>query len=180
MTIPTGDMLRRLGSGVRPGLTGTVAPGLPIDKQGFEALLGAVQQSGGTGRPVRVDPALLIEVDQQALDRLGPVVDAAEQAGARRLFAVVDDAGLTIDVSSRTIERVRSGDADEVQTGIDAAVAISLPKQEATTNEGDGVDSAPAHEVVRPASRASLRSLGSIRNDSLARAVGSDVRAEPD
>ncbi|MEM8835406.1 MAG: hypothetical protein AAGD00_06260 [Planctomycetota bacterium] len=171
MTIPTGDMLRRLGSGVRPGVTGSVAPDLPIDKQGFEDLLGAVQRSGGTGRPVRVDPSLLLEIDQAALDRLGPIVDAAEQAGARRLFAAVDDAGMTIDVASRTIEQVRSGDDDSLQTGIDAAVAISLPKPAADQEDGEGAEPARAQEIVRPASLAPLRSLGSIRNDSLARAV---------
>ncbi len=132
MTTPTSlDLLRRLGSGVRPDGAGGVTPRPASLTQGasFADLLRAAK--GGeieTGRSLRLAEGVVgAELSAGQLDRLSQATDRAEASGATRLLALIDGKAVTIDVTTRTALSVADAAAEgraPVMTGIDSVVIV--------------------------------------------------------
>ncbi|RMH29039.1 MAG: hypothetical protein D6693_02560 [Planctomycetota bacterium] len=165
MTTHAAQLLRALGAGIIP--TPTHARPTDLGGPGFASLLARARAGDlSTGRPVRVDDAASVDLTPGQLDRLARATDAADAAGARRLFAIIDGAGVIVDVPSRTVVRAVPLSADagarlkpaDVLTGVDAA-AIVPPGD----SDGAGIDLSAA-----PRTRADLAPLsGFIENGSL-------------
>lgn len=166
MTLNAAQLLRSLGAGLVPTPTTgrDPAPGA-LD---FAALLDRARAGGlSSGQPVRIDDAAGVDLSADQLDRLARATDAADAAGAQRLFAVIDGAGVVIDVRSRTIVRAvelnpESGEPlrpADVLTGIDAAAVVP---------PGDQEPSVVSFNPGAPVRRAALAPLlGRVENGSL-------------
>lgn len=101
------DMLRRLGSGVRPGAG-------PAHGPLFADLTLQAQRAIAQGRPIRVAPSLAdIAVSDRRLQQMTIAADAAESAGARTLLAMSTEGAYVIDLATRTIDRARQARSAE-------------------------------------------------------------------
>lgn len=103
MKVNADDLLKVLGSGVRPAGVEGPRPGPgstgPID---FSKLLANAR--GGdvrSGLPVALDPGLGVELDASGHERLSAAVDRLEAAGAARGVVMLDGHALVVDVSER-------------------------------------------------------------------------------
>lgn len=158
MQTTAGDMLRKLGSGIRPvpGAIGGAA-GLgaatgktPLDSQSFAQLLQSVVNGDGPGaatshgsEPVKLARGSKIELDPEQLRRMGPAVDQAEIGGASKLLAFIDGRGVIVDVASRTVEGIAPSDGSAVP-GIDAVVMVpDAPKAACAPEEAQSASPAP-------------------------------------
>jgi hypothetical protein len=156
MSVSAAELLRLLGSGVRP-VDAPSPTRAPIEGADFGVLLRrAGEGSLSSGRAVRLGPGLDGALTDGQLDRLAGAVDAAEAAGATRLGAVIDGLVVEIDIKSREATSVRpreeTGGATPagVMTGVDAVVVIPT--------EGDGEEQrAGTAESVRAAAGAQGR-----------------------
>jgi hypothetical protein len=187
MTISS-DMLRRLGSGVRPGpvansLTPSATGKTPTESQGFEELLKAAQSASFRSEPVKLGRGSKVELDAGQLRRLGPAVDNAEAGGAGKLLAFIDGRGVVIDVASRTVESVAKPGGGMVN-GVDAVVMVPdepvVPGFGAAQEAGaTGKDDKNGSPVLAGASGSPsggvlpLPSMESIRNSSVANLLAS-------
>jgi hypothetical protein len=143
------DLLKRLGSGVRPPGVGASERAARVEGRSFEELLHeAASGEGLGGRPLREERGVGLNDVQRA--RLTRAADEATRLGATRLFAEVDGEAHIVDLEQRIVARApsdgaRAGAQDEaVHEGIDAAVVIrtsSMARDEAD-NAGD-VGAAP-------------------------------------
>ncbi|MBL8744974.1 MAG: hypothetical protein JNK58_01315 [Phycisphaerae bacterium] len=159
MTLNPLDLLRQLGSGVRPAAA--EKPATPIDQAGFAELLSKVQAGGiASNEPVQVAPGQRIELSTEQLQRLGVAIDAAEAAGHHRVLALIDGQALTIDVPGRMVMESHSAADARLLTDFDAV--ISVP------NTGTKDLRALFSRADRPhANPSPLAALGTIRNRSL-------------
>lgn len=188
MTI-SADMLRRLGSGVRPGhpglpgsavnpLTPSATGKTPTEAQGFEELLKAAQSASFRSEPVKLGRGSKVELDAGQLRRLGTAVDSAESGGASKLLAFIDGRGVVIDVASRTVESLAKPGGGMVN-GVDAVVmvpdelavpgfgAAPVSDSKAAQNEAPGPTLASGSGVLP------LPSMESIKNASVANLLAS-------
>lgn len=175
------DMLRRLGSGVRPGAIGTPhplsAPGkTPTEGQSFQELLRAAKSASFRSEPVRLASGSKIDLDADQLRRLGPAADAAEADGATKLLAFIDGRGVVVDVASRTVEKTAEPGSGVVN-GVDAVVVIPDepgPPEPAPVKASDPKSLAATPAPAPAPSRAvHLPSTESIRNASVAHLLAS-------
>ncbi|MFM9958285.1 MAG: hypothetical protein ACKVZJ_09415 [Phycisphaerales bacterium] len=175
---PSADMLRKLGSGVRPGLSAPASPHAAADAQRFEELLAAAKGGSGTegigagfrSEPVRLSKGSKIELAAEQLRRLGPAVDAAEAQGSHTLLAFIDGKGVLVDVASRTVSGVAKP-GQGVVSGVDAVAVIPdaprLPLSSADLAAADGANAASAS--AQPSIALPLPSTESIRNADLSK-----------
>ena len=145
MSINAAQLLQALGSGIVPGgvSKSNSLEGATFD---FAALLQKAERGElESGRPVRIDDAAQVDLSPEQIERLNQAADAADVAGARKLFAVIDGLGVVIDVPSRTIEKaveLQNSDADrvlpaDVLVGVDAVTIV--PGASRTEESGDPV-----------------------------------------
>lgn len=154
------DLLRRLGSGVRPAAGAARVRAGGGDLQ-FQMLLGAARRGElSSGRSVRagVLGLELTEEEQRELDR---AADAAEAAGASVMAAVIDGAQLRVDIAAREAIDARPLRTDalespEVMTGVDAVVVLSSAQRPAS-DEAEGEE---REQPVAPRLRSDARSIG--------------------
>lgn len=172
------DLLRRLGSGVRPD-GGRPAPGVePIDGARFQSLLRlASQGSLSSGRPVIAARGAQLSRDlhDSELERLAQAADAAEALGVGSLIALVGERPMLLDVAARRVVReLRRGAErvapEDVLVGVEAAVAIAPHKE---PDEGDEASRAVA-EARRE--RGGLSPLSVIDNPSVQEALAGGRR----
>jgi len=149
MTASAVELLRLLGSGVRPVDAPSRTSG-PIEGADFGALLQrAASGDLSSGRVVRTTPATEGRLTTAQLGRLAVAADAAEAAGATRLAAAIDGSLVEIDIASREATSVRSlaeaGGAtpDGVMTGVDAVVILPTEGEDQETRVG-AAEPAPA------------------------------------
>ncbi len=126
MTINAGDLLRVLGSGVRPdGASLGAGARPPIEGLDFASLLRRAETGSiGSGREVTLPAG--IELSEESKQRLAAAADAAEASGARTLLAVVGGSALLVDVATRIASHAAPGPGGVV-TAIDAAVSLDAP-----------------------------------------------------
>lgn len=154
------DLLRQLGSGVRPDGLGSAQsaqrPG--VEQASFDELL-ALARRGGVepGAPLTVAKEVTTDLSDQVVAALSAATDAAEAQGATRLGVQADGKIFTIDVARREIVDVKPAQGGAIVTGVDAFVALDG----AATGAERGFDAG-----------APVASLGTLpENGSLARAL---------
>src|SRR5689334_705012 len=111
MTTTATDLLRQLGSGVRPvapaasppaGAT-ALKPG-QVESAGFADLLAAAK--GGnvqTGLNISIAPNANVTLTPEQLARLSSAADRAQAAGLHDALVLIDGQALKLDVFTRTI-----------------------------------------------------------------------------
>lgn len=120
--VRSADLLRVLGSGVRPGAD---APARAGRGPSFADLLGRAREGTlETGLPVSVADGAAIDLSREQLDRLSAVVDRAHAAGATRIVVMMDGLALDVDVLSRRVLGPAALDDETVLTGIDGVVRL--------------------------------------------------------
>jgi hypothetical protein len=135
MTTSSLDLLRLLGSGVRPDGGASVGasrsartsgPNVSVESLDFGALLQKARAGAlSSGRPVEVEAGANVSLTGPQLERLARAADAAEAAGATRLLAMIDGQSVVVDVTTRSVTGAFSGTAEAgLLTNIDAAVVI--------------------------------------------------------
>ncbi|HVZ92881.1 MAG TPA: hypothetical protein VG797_00070 [Phycisphaerales bacterium] len=118
------DLLRKLGSGVRPESAAS-GPGGAIESRGFADLLKSVRDGAiSSNRPLSLAKGAEGKLSPDQLNRLSIAADAAEASGSYRLLAVVDGQAVKIDIASRTIESVTSHDPAKVYGDVDSVVFL--------------------------------------------------------
>jgi hypothetical protein len=157
MTASAAELLRLLGSGVRPVDAPANARG-PVAGADFGVLLRRAASGELTsGRVVRTTPATEGSLTDAQLGRLSTVADAAEAAGATRLAVAMDGVLVEVDIASREATSVRPAEEaggatpDGVMTGVDAVVILPTEGEDEETRVG-AAESAPA--AVRAQGRA--------------------------
>jgi hypothetical protein len=162
MTVTASDLLKALGSGLRPAGAANTPAAAPADAAGFADLLAQVRAGKvSSHEPLRTARGLDTQLTQEQLDRLAVATDAAEASGASRLLAVVDQTAVTIDVASRTIQSAEPWPTSQVTTDIDAAVVVpSGGDKELRALFGAA--------ATPPASAAAGPGIAGIRNSSIA------------
>lgn len=159
------DLLRRLGSGIRPGLTAALRD-TNLDSPDFQALLRSAHQGDlRSGRTVSIDHTLGIDLTEDQSEELTRAADAAEAAGAAVLAAIVDHTALLVDIPSRTVAdarplRVDGTNTVPIVTGVDAAVLLT------PTPVPDDDDPEPVASDLR------TPTAGRIGSDALIRSLG--------
>ena len=151
-----GELLRRLGAGVRPVGDDEASWS---DAIAFARLLdGARSGALSSGRSVRIPDPLGLEVDEETRRELDRAADAAEAAGAGSLLAILPDAQVRIDVPAREASwerplRDAGEERAEIVTGIDAVVVL-IPR------ESEGGETGARAEGVAPALRRGSGTIG--------------------
>jgi hypothetical protein len=152
------DLLRRLGSGVRPA-AGAAVVRAGANHPDFQMLLGAARRGEfSSGRSVGAAHHLGIELTDEEQRELDRAADAAEAAGASVMLAVIEGAALRVDVAARQATDARplrtdAPESPELMTGIDAAVVLTSAQR---TGDGDEHDAKP----VAPRLRTDARTVG--------------------
>ena len=143
MPLPIDDLLKRLGSGVRPA-SGESAPRVShhtdpqaVGARRFDSLLIAARTGDiDTERPVAIDASIDRPVDAAMLRWFGRVLDAAEANNAGRVAAIVGDHCFVLDAEQRTISSCTSiAGAASLQLDIDGlAILESSPDADAASD----------------------------------------------
>lgn len=127
MTTNGTELLKQLGSGVRPVGGAERAPGgaRPVEEQGFQELLSRVaggDAAGAAGRVVSVEPGSGVRLDAAQLERVGRALDRAEAAGSARAAVLIDGVALEVDVLTRRVTGLIDLKSGAVATRVDAVV----------------------------------------------------------
>lgn len=121
MQAQAADLLKVLGSGVRPGAGAPTAPAAA----GFAELL--EQARAGqleTGLPVSVAQGAGLSLSPGQLDGLAKAVDRAHAEGATRIVVLMDGMSLDVDVLGRRVLGAADLSGGRVLTGIDGLVRL--------------------------------------------------------
>lgn len=130
-------MLRRLGSGVRPGAARASSGSSPVslDRVGFDELVAMARRGSiDSGRSLNI-AAGVGPVDARTMELLSAVADAAEAGGFVRVGAVIDgipdsEGGAApvrsalIDVPGRLLESFEGESAGRFVGGVEAFVRV--------------------------------------------------------
>lgn len=142
MSVAAAELLRLLGSGVRP-VDGPELRAAPIEGVNFGSLLRRAEEGVlASGRAVRPGANVEGALSAEQLERLAPAADAAEAAGATRLAALIDGVLVQIDIPTR--EAVAATRLDEapaptpggVMTDVDAVVIVPTEGDAEETESG--------------------------------------------
>lgn len=161
MTTNSGELLRMLGSGVRPVEASRAgrAPAMragQFEGAGFGDLLNAAEAGGlSSGQRVTVAKNAGVQLTDDQLGRLALAADRAEGAGAKSVLVLIDGQSLRLDVASRTITGRADLASGMVLTGIDGVVTIPGKDDPA----GAGARVMPLPGGGAPASNPSLLKL---------------------
>lgn len=140
------DLLRQLGSGVRPdGATRAASSPAPgVESASFDELL-ALARSGGIepGAPLTFARDVRNTLSDEALAALAVATDAAEAQGVTRLAAQVGGRVVTVDVARREIVAIDPARANAIVTGVDAFVALDAGADAPGEASGDSGASGP-------------------------------------
>jgi len=163
------ELLRQLGSGVRPEGGSAPTPALSLDGKSFASLMAEVGAGKiSSGRPVGIGPHANVQLTESQLERLASVADAGEASGATRLGVMIDGQVVTLDILTRMVES--AGDGSAVMTGIDGFV-VAPPEGGAAGVVGGVLGG--LGDAVQGVGDALGRGLGIIRNRSVAELLGS-------
>lgn len=155
------DLLKKLGSGIRP--EGRATAPHSIDGPGFQDLLRRAQ-SGEISSNKEVTRALGAKADLDESDyaRLAVVADAAEAAGVNRLVAVLDGTPVLLDVAERLVLGAGDSLRGNIMSDVDGVVFAprAAPAELRAVLAGD-------RSSIDPPRAPQPRDAGPVRNDSL-------------
>jgi hypothetical protein len=130
MTSTSADLLRALGSGVRP-----VRPPGALPAPGGALTAGQIQQSGfaellskaqsgqvESGLSITVAPGSGLNLTAEQLARLSQAADRAQAQGLREALVLIDGMAVKLDVFSRTVTAKADLNAGGVMSGVDGVV----------------------------------------------------------
>lgn len=143
MFIRAGDLLRKLGSGVRP--TDGDAPSRAGGAGAFSGALAAARKGDArSGRGVRIpwDAEVTLTLPQE--ERIGEALDIAESEGLESLIAVIDGGAVEFDVDSRTSVGRLDARAGAVRNVRAAFVVLPSDEDEAPIRPWSDDEDAPA------------------------------------
>jgi hypothetical protein len=154
VTTPSTQLLRQLGSGVRPtdaapvGLRGPGAPG--IEGASFGDLLKQAREGGLASKlPVEIAPGANVALSDEQLARLSLAADRAEAAGVKTALVNIDGQRLVLDVHARRVMGVAAPE-NGVYLGIDGVMdlgdlrpALSAPAQGSPGGAGTARPASP-------------------------------------
>jgi hypothetical protein len=103
MALATVDMLRRLGSGVRPGAESH------LSRDGIAFVLPTTRGRRESGRTVQLAPGLeqSLPLSEKRLAQITQAADTAEAAGSRTMLVIDDRGAYLVDLPTRMIRRGR-------------------------------------------------------------------------
>lgn len=123
------ELLRSLGAGVNgPERAASGAPAAPTSggvALDFAAMLDRAR--GGTlesGLPVRIAKNAGVELSEEQLARLGPVLDRLHASGASHALLSIDGRLLKVDVLTREVRGEFDPASGDVVEGIDAVASV--------------------------------------------------------
>lgn len=123
------DLLRSLGSGVngpdRVASNGAAPSGSGGIGQDFAAML--EQARGGTletGLPVHIAKDANVELSEEQLARMGPVLDRLHASGASHALIAIDGRLVKVDVITRQVRGEFDPGAGTQEDGIDAVASV--------------------------------------------------------
>lgn len=126
MTTTSTDLLRSLGSGVRPAGTKVESGAAAIEGLRFQDLLDKANSGEiGSGVPVRIAGNAGVKLTDSQLQRLSAAADKAEAQGAARAVVLIDGMALTLDVPVRTVTGMADTGSTGVLAGIDAVITVA-------------------------------------------------------
>ncbi|MBK7405773.1 MAG: hypothetical protein IPJ41_14425 [Phycisphaerales bacterium] len=118
------DLLRVLGSGVRP-TSGDVGAGVPAAGASFADLLDQARAGQlETGLPVSIADGAGVSLTGEQLGRLAGAVDRAHAEGATRIVVLMDGLSLDVDVLGRSVLGTADLPDGKVLTGIDGVMRL--------------------------------------------------------
>ncbi len=143
MSTTGADMLRLLGSGVRPFDQSAPKPAPASAGPDFARMLGQARQGElRTGLDVAVSAALDLTLSPEQRTALSEAADKAEASGSQQSLIMLDTMSLILDVASREIVDVADMAQVGVLTGIDSVIRASTEPQ-AIEQDESGDDPAP-------------------------------------
>lgn len=130
MSLDSINLLRRLGSGVRPSASVQTNPSAATGPASFADLLSQAQRGTlESGRVVTVDPDAKVTLTPEQLVKVSRAADAAEAAGVRTALVVIDGQRLTLDVGQREITGLAP--AGGVVSGVDGVIDLDALEAQA-------------------------------------------------
>jgi hypothetical protein len=173
MPLPVADMLKKLGSGVRPAGRVERGGGRGGSLTDFAAMVDAAQRGTlASGRPVEIDRALDVELSAREQRLLELAADAAEAGGAASLVVVFAESALRVDVRERRATDSAADAPAGMIRGVDAVyVAPTRDADEANdalASASDRVESMFDEDGTRRAKRLPTPGAGAVANASLA------------
>ncbi len=172
MDLASIELLKKLGSGVRPDGASPPKGAAALETVPFEQLMRTVQTGTlHSGRPVEISTDSKVRLEGEQLERLAVVVDAAEAAGTDRVVALLDGEVVSIDVPERRVDGANEELVGRVVTDLDGLIIV--PKKGASelralfaegTQETSGAESIGPRSHVHNTTIASL--LGTLAQSS--------------
>jgi len=121
------DLLRKLGSGVRPGEGSP--PAAVLESQDFAQLLGRVHHLGPS-RPVQLGSQVELALSSEQEVEIAHLVDVGEAAGTERLLLLYEGHALGIDVAARVVESADDALRGKVLRSFDGIILSGLEPEE--------------------------------------------------
>jgi hypothetical protein len=132
------DLLRQLGSGVRPVSPPLGTPMGPaaqpgqLESAGFADLLAAAKSGGvQTGLNISIAPGAGVTLTPEQLARLSAAADRAQAQGVHEAMVMIDGQALKLDVFTRTITGKADLENGNVLSGFDGLMVIPPADQPA-------------------------------------------------
>jgi hypothetical protein len=130
------DMLRKLGSGVRPEAPAAIGRA-GVSERGFADLLRAAEAGEiSTGRSVEVEKGSNLTLTDAQRARLAGLGDKAQLAGVSRVLVQTDGLWLRLDAEARTVSKVDATTPNDIIMGIDGVAPEITNTQPAPTGAG--------------------------------------------
>lgn len=171
MSVDANQLLRSLGSGIRPGgpdaLTRPTSTAVDVAGGSFSELLQAVSSGQlSSGAPVTVAKSANLNLSPKQMSRLTAAADRAQAEGADRAVVLIDGMALSLDVATRTItgtvKAAAGGKIPQVLTGVDTV--ITVPSED---------------EAAGPVQPLAKLSTGGLNNPSLLNALAKSASFDP-
>jgi hypothetical protein len=125
------DMLRKLGSGVRPEAPAAIGRA-GVSERGFADLLRAAEAGEiSTGRSVDVEKGANLTLTDAQRARLAGLSDKAQLAGVSRVLVQTGGVWLCLNADARTVSKADAITPNDIITGIDG-VAPEIKNTEPT------------------------------------------------
>ncbi len=144
MSTTGAQMLRLLGSGVRPFDQSASKATPPAGGPDFASMLGKAQQGElRTGLDVAIAPALDLSLTPAQRVALSEAADKAEANGAQQSLVMLDDMPLILDVTARQVVDI----ADLAQIGVLSGIDSVIRAGSTSGASPDQSDPAPARDA---------------------------------
>lgn len=169
MSVDTNQLLRSLGSGIRPSgpdparpPSGAAGSADVVNGSFADLLQAAASGSMSSGAPVKIAKGVKLELTPAQLSRAAVAADRAQAQGADRAVILMDGKALELDVATRTItgevKGAPGGKLPRVLDGVGTIIAVPA--------EGEAAEQASPLSGLSGVANSSLLSMLSSREES--------------